>query len=167
MLRFGIFIFLGILFVSQVNGQSCNLIRETDPYTRSVSLSTGYHKWAGGSILLDAQKAEIDWMIEVGAGNICFDDEATIQVFFEGTKQRMQFRNAGTINCEGLLHIYFKNTPATNFQLSKLATQPIQRVLITNAAKKEWSIEPNAEQRMLWMQAASCLVEESKKLLTQ
>ncbi len=147
--------------------QDCQLIREVDPYTRSTNLSTGYHKWAGGSLLLDASKQELDWMIEVGSGNVCFDDEATMQVFFVGSKQRLLLRNVGTMNCEGLLHVLFKNGPSTNYQLNKLATMPIQRILITNSAKKEWSIEPDAEQRDRWMRAATCLINESKKLLTQ
>lgn len=160
-----LFLLLGIVSISLA--QDCPLIREVDPYTRANTLSTGYHKWLGGSLLLDASKAEIDWMIEVGAGNICLDDEATIQVFFEGTKLRLLFRNAGTMNCEGLLHVLFKNGPTTNYQLNKLATTPIKQIIVTNSAKKEWSIEPNAEQRMRWMNAAACLVAEAKKLLVQ
>lgn len=162
--------FLFCLFVSSTTEgrtQDCAVIRNTDPYTRSVTLSTGYHKWAGGSLLLDASKAEIDWMIEVGAGNVCFDDETTIQVFFEGVKQKFLFRNSGTMNCEGLLHVLFKNGPNTNYQLAKLTTLPIQRILITTAAKKEWSIEPDVTQRAVWMRSASCLTNEAKKLLTQ
>lgn len=147
--------------------QECALIRETDPYTRSTSLSTGYHQWKGGSVTLDATKPEIDWMIEVGAGNLCFDDETTIQVFFKGSKLKLLFRNAGTVNCEGLLHVLFKNGPNTNYQLNKLVTQPIERILVTNAAEKSWAIEPDAEQQARWMRVAGCLVAESKKLLTQ
>lgn len=106
-------------------------------------------------------------MLEVGSGNVCIDDEATIQVFFEGTKLRLMFRNGGTMNCEGLLHVLFKNATGANYQLNKLITLPIQRILITTIDKKEWMIEPNAEQRVKWIRSATCLVEESKKLLTQ
>lgn len=161
-------IFLISLLAPRFSGaQDCTLIRETDPYTRSTSLSTGYHKWKGGSVTLDATRPEIDWMIEVGAGNLCFDDESTIQVFFKGTKLKLLFRNSGTVNCEGLLHVLFKNSPTTNYQLSKLSTLPIERILVTNAAEKSWAIEPDAEQQARWIRAAGCLVEESKKLLTQ
>jgi len=155
----------GASFFSEA--QECALVRETDPYTRSTGLSTGFHKWKGGALTLDASKSEIDWMIEVGAGNLCFDDESTIQVYFKGTKQKLLFRNSGTINCEGLLHVLFKNSPTTNYQLNKLATLPIERILVTNAADKSWALEPDAEQQDRWMRAAGCLVEESKKLLTQ
>ena len=79
----------------------------------------------------------------------------------------MLFRNAGTVNCEGLLHVLFKNSPNTNYQLNKLVTQPIERILVTNAAEKSWAIEPDAEQQARWMRVAGCLVAESKKLLTQ
>lgn len=156
---------LGLVCVG--NGQDCSLIRETDPYTKLSILSTGYHKMTGGSLVLDASKTEIDWMLEVGTGNVCFDDETTIQVFFEGTKLRLLFRNSGTMNCEGLLHVLFKNAAGTNYQLNKLISLPIQRILITTAAKKEWVIEPDAAQRAKWIRSATCLVDESKKLLTQ
>ena len=115
---------------------------------------------------LDATKAEIDWMIEVGAGNICFNDEASIQVFFEGSKLRLMFRNSGTLNCEGLLHVLFKNSISTNYQLTKLATLPVKQIVVTNPDKKTWIIEPTEEQRLKWMEAATCLITESKKLLT-
>lgn len=156
-----------LCFGCVLNAQDCSLIRETDPYTKLSTLSTGYQKMQGGSLVLDASKTEIDWMLEVGSGNVCFDDEATIQVFFEGTKLRLMFRNGGTMNCEGLLHVLFKNATGTNYQLNKLITLPIQRILITTLDKKEWVIEPNAEQRAKWIQSATCLVNESKKLLIQ
>jgi len=153
------------------SGQECSLIRKVDPYTKQATMSTGYHKQTGGSFLMDAGKLEIDWMIEVGNGNLCFDDNADIQVFFEGSKQRLMFRNAGTMNCEGLLHVLFKNGPSTNYQLNKLATLPIQRIVVSKSdqadKKEQWSIEPSAEQRVRWMRSVSCLVTESKSLLTQ
>lgn len=121
----------------------------------------------GGSLVLDASKAEIDWMLEVGDGKVCFNDEASIQVFFEGSKLRLLFRNSGTLNCEGLLHVLFKNSVSTNYQLTKLATLPIKQIVVTNPDKKSWIMEPTPEQRANWMRSASCLVEESKKLLTQ
>ena len=164
-----LFLLIGCWFLSPawLLAQDCTLIRETDPYTRSTTLSTGYHKLPGGSLLLDASKTEIDWMIEIGGGSICLDDEATIQVFFEGTKLRLLFRNAGTMNCEGLLHVIFKNAPSTNYQLTKLISLPIQRIVVTNAAEKEWVIEPDADQRASWIRSATCLVGEAKKLLIQ
>jgi hypothetical protein len=162
---FFIFFFVAVLF--SATAQDCALIKNEDPYTRSITYSTGYNKWPGGSVVLDASKAEIDWMIELGVGNICVDDEATIQVFFEGSKLRLMFRNSGTMNCEGLLHVLFKNSTTTNYQLNKLATLPIQRILITTSAKKEFSIEPDADQRAVWMRSATCLIDRGKQLLTQ
>lgn len=120
---------------------------------------------------MDAGKLEIDWMIEVGNGNLCFDDNAEIQVFFEGSKQRLMLRNSGTMNCEGLLHVIFKNGTSTNYQLSKLATTPIQRIVVLKSnqsdKKEQWAIEPTPDQRVRWMKSVSCLVTESKSLLTQ
>jgi hypothetical protein len=152
-------------------GQDCSLIRSTDAYTKLSTISTGHHSVSGGTLLMDANKPEIDWMIEVGNGNLCFDDAATIQVFFEGSKQRLMFRNAGTMNCEGLLHVLFKNGPSTNYQLSRMASLPIQRIVISKSdepdKKEQWSIELDATQRVRWMKSVSCLIDESKKLLTQ
>ena len=153
------------------SAQDCSLIRNTDSYTKLSTISTGYFKMPGGSLLLDANKQEIDWMIEVGNGNLCFDDGSNIQVFFEGSKQRLMFRNAGTMNCEGLLHVLFKNGPSTNYQLGRMATLPIQRIVISKSddpdKKEQWSIEPDATQRTRWMHSVACLIAESKTLLTQ
>jgi hypothetical protein len=163
----GLLITIGWLgWMGSALAQDCALIRDNDPYTKLTTLSTGYHKLPGGALLLDASKTEIDSMLEVGNGNACFDDETTIQVFFEGTKLRLMFRNSGTMNCEGLLHVIFKNAPGTNYQLNKLISLPIQRILITNTANKEWLIQPDPEQRAKWTRSATCLVGEAKQLLT-
>lgn len=144
---------------------SCNLIKEKDLFTKETKLSTGFINLKGGSMSIDADSKEIDVLFSIAGTDKCFDNNSMAAIFFEGVKTKFTSRNGGTMNCEGLFHFIFKNTPLTTTLLQKIMTQKLSQIIFTGNNKKESFITiPPAEQEKL-MVLATCLVNEAKLLI--
>lgn len=153
------------LFPLWITAQDCKLKRTTDPYTKEVKLSTGFIALQGASLSIDADSKEIDFFFSVDGSDKCFTDASTATVFYEGTKMKANFRNSGTMNCEGFFHIIFKNGAATPALLQRLITQKIANIIFTGNNKTQTTIGLNAEQRQAITTLGDCLIKEAKKLL--
>lgn len=153
------------LFPGYLMAQDCQLNRETDPYTKETKLSTGFISLRGGSVTIDADSREIDIFFSVGGTDKCFDNNSMAAVFFEGSKIKQSYRNAGTMNCDGYFHFNFKNAAATSTLLQKLTTQKIASIVFTGNNKTETKLTLSPEQQETLMQLSSCLVKEAKTLL--
>lgn len=145
----------------------CKLNSETDPFTKEIKLSTGFIPLDGGSVTIDATAAEIDLLFAIDGGGAerCFDNNSTAFIFFEGTKAKLTIRNGGTMNCEGLFHFIFRNTPATQTNMTKLATMKVNHIVFTATSKKEITVNLAPPDQELFMSLAKCLSEEAKKLI--
>lgn len=145
--------------------QPCQLIKEADPYTKEAKLSTGFIFLNGASVTIDADAKEVDLLFSIEGANRCFDNNSTAVVYFEGTKLKLNLRNAGTMNCEGLFHFIYKNAVNTNSQLVKLTSQKINRIVFMGNDKKEINIllSPEAQERMVTL--GTCLVNEAKTII--
>lgn len=164
------FLLLSLLFpllsVAQPSPtEPCKLIRETDPFTKQTRLSTGFIQLDGGSVTIDADSKEIDIMFSIPGLEKCFDNNSTSGVFFENVKTKMNIRNAGTMNCEGLFHFIYKNTATSNTILQKLITQKIDHILFVGNNKKETTVSFKPDQRDKFIFLATCLVNEAKSLI--
>ena len=159
--------FLAIVFVFPLwlAAQDCKLKRTTDPYTKEIKLSTGFIVLQGASLSIDADSKEIDFFFSVDGSDKCFTDASTATVFYEGTKMKANFRNSGTMNCEGFFHIIFKNGVATPALLQRLITQKIANIIFTGNNKTQTTIGLNAEQRQAITTLGDCLIKEAKNLL--
>ena len=104
---------LGILLPLFTRAQDCKLNKETDPFTKETKLSTGFMFFSGASLTIDADSKEVDLLFSLEGANRCLDNNSTAVVHFEGTKVKMNLRNAGTMNCEGLFHFIYKNSVNT------------------------------------------------------
>lgn len=154
------------LAVGQAPGtEACKLIRETDLFTKQTRLSTGFIKLEGGSVTIDADSKEIDIMFLIPGLEKCYDNNSTGAVFFENVKTKMNIRNGGTMNCEGLFHFIYKNTNTPNTILTKLITQKIDRILFVGNNKKESIVTFTPENREKFIFLATCLVNEAKTLI--
>lgn len=151
----------GILFA-----QECNLIKETDAFTRQTRLSTGFIELTGGSLVADADNKEIDIMVSFKTDR-CFDDDCTALVYFEGGKQKLSLRNGGTMNCEGLFHFIFRNGPTVNYQLKKMATMSISHMVFTDRNGKTIPVTLSVQQQEKLRNALRCFTEEAPKLVQQ
>lgn len=156
-----LFYFLPVFVVAQ----DCKLIRETDPFTKEITISTGFIFVKGGSLTIDANKKELIVLFSINGENKCFDNSSYAYISFEGVKSKSSARNGGTMNCEGLFQLVFRNAASTTTLLQKLMTQKISTILFKGNDKKEFILEVAPTEQALIMNMANCLVNESKTLL--
>lgn len=157
-----------ILFVCMVlpcfiQAQDCKLTKETDPYTKETRYSSSLISLQNGNVSIEGDSKEIDFFFTIDGK--CFNDASTVYVFFEGSKVRTTYRNAGGVNCDGYFHFKFKNTKATTGILQKLTTQKVTQFIFTDNSKKETIISMRADQQEAFIKTATCLVEEAKQLI--
>jgi hypothetical protein len=143
----------------------CKLNKEKDPFTKEIKLSTGFIFFDGGSVTIDADSKEIDVLFSIEGAEKCFDNNSMASIFFEGVKTKINSRNAGTMNCEGLFHFVFKNSVSTQSLLQKIMTQKINHILFTGNNKKESTItiKPADQEKLITL--ATCLVTEARTLI--
>lgn len=148
---------------------TCGLKKETDGFTHQTKISTGFMPFTASgiqlSISIDATPSEIDYFIWFNRDQKCFDDASTIQINFEGDRIKQNYRNSGSMNCEGAFHFTFKNTPNTPLNLQRLTDKMVSSFRITGTGKTITEIRFSPEQRALLMKMASCVVKEAKSLL--
>ena len=127
-------------------------------------------RYASAAISVDADAKEIDFLFSVGKNSAtekCFDDASTVVFVFEGGRSRANFRNTGTMNCEGLIHVTFKNSPSTPSALQRLIDKKITTISLNGSNKSVTTITLSEEQQQALSQRLACFVQESKKLLKQ
>lgn len=147
--------------------QNCKLIRETDPFTKEIKISSGFIPLDGGSLTIDANAQEIDLLFSLEGPERCFDNNSTAFIYFEGSKTKLTVRNGGTMNCEGLFHFVFRNTPATQTMLNKLATMKVNHFVFTATSKKEITINLAPPDQQVVMAVTQCVADEAKTLIKQ
>lgn len=157
--------FLLPLFIAAQDSATvaCKLIKETDPYTKEIKLSSGFISLQNASLTIDADNKEIDFFFTVP--DACFTDASTVFIFFEGSKTKTTYRNTGSMNCDGYFHFIFRNGLATPSVLQKLATQKTANFIFTGNDKKPVIISLLPEQQKMLMQSTACIIAESKALI--
>lgn len=161
-------LFLLPVFVSAQDSAkvACKLIRETDPYTKEVKLSTGFIFLDGGSVTIDADSKEIVFLFSIEGPNRCFDDNSTAELFFEGIKSKTSARNGGTMNCEGLFQLVYKNSrsnPTTVLQ--RILTKKTLKFIFTGNTGKPLTVNVGPKEQEALMTLANCLVNEARTLI--
>lgn len=145
---------------------SCKLIKETDPYTKEVKLSSGFLGLDGASVTIDADSKEIIVLFSVEGADKCFDNNSSADIFFEGIKSKTTSRNAGTMNCEGLFQFIFKNsrsTPTTILQ--RMITKKVTHIIFTGNSKKPITVNLGPKEQEAFMYLANCVVKEARGLI--
>lgn len=161
------FVFASCWLLTHVTtAQECNIIKETDPFTRQTRLSTGFIELTGASLVADADSKEIDIMITFKTDR-CFDDDCTATVYFAGGKQKLLLRNGGTMNCEGLFHFIYRNGATVNYQLKKMASQLISHMEFVDRNQKTIPVTLSTVQQEKLIAVLRCFIEEAPKLLQQ
>lgn len=141
----------------------CKLIKDTDPYTREVKLSSGFISLQGGSVTIDADSKEVDFFFVVD--DKCFDNLSTVFIFFEGSKVRTTYSNAGNMNCTGYFHFKYRNSATTPTVMKKMTTQKIAQLIFKGTDKKETIISLLPAQQEVLMKAVACMADEAPKLI--
>lgn len=154
------------LFPFVALAQDCDIKKETDQFTREAKLSTGFIKLQSSALSIDADKKEFDFFFNIEGADKCFDDQSTLVVLFDGSKQRNTYRNTGSMNCEGLFHFTVRNGPETPFVVKRFSTIKVaQLIFTTNNAKKPTTITLTAPQQDALMKAAGCIAASAKELV--
>lgn len=146
--------------------QDCNIKKEIDQFTRETKLSTGYIPLKSSSVSIDADKREFDFFFTIEGQDKCFDDQSTVVVMLEGSKQKNTFRNSGSTNCEGLFHFTVRNGPETPSAVKRFSTIKVTQLIFTvNNSTKPVIITMTAPQQEAFMKAINCLAPEAKSLV--
>ncbi len=167
--------FLCILLILPIVSiaQDCVVKKTIDPYTKEVKVSTGFMDFNKGInnflLSIDGTKTDIDFFVALSKSTNapCFDNSSTLSIVFEGTRSKANFRNTGSMNCEGLFHFIFRNNQQTNSYLQRLSTMKVKSFLFTGSNGKIKEVLFAEEHQETLMQKVSCLVAEAKALLSQ
>lgn len=144
----------------------CKLIKETDPYTKEIKLSSGFIGLDGASVTIDADSKEIIFLFSIETSDKCFDNNSTADLFFEGIKSKTMTRNAGTMNCEGLFQLVFKNSnssPTTILQ--RLTTKKLTQIIFTGNSKKPITVNLGIKEQEALQYLANCVLTEGRQLI--
>ena len=139
-----------------------------DQFSQEPKLSTGFVPFSNALLSIETDSKEIDFLFSVRdkSEEKCFDDLSTISFVFEG-KQKSNFRNTGTMNCEGLFHVTFKNLSTTPGALQRLVTKKITAISLTGNNKAVTTITLGPTQQQELMDLIACAVREGKTLIKQ
>ena len=148
--------------------QDCKLKKTKDQFTQEPKLTTGFVPFSATLLSIEADSKEIDFLFSLSdkSESKCFDDASTISFVLEG-KQKANFRNTGTMNCEGLFHVTFKNLTTTPGVLQRLTSKKITAISLTGNNKTVTTISLGPTQQQELMDLIACAVKESKTLIKQ
>lgn len=169
MKRICLLVFVFFLFLT-VSAQDCKLKRTIDPYTKVEKISTGFKRFGRDTTILlsvDATKTEIDLFFAVPGPpeSHCFDNESPISFIYEGGRIKYNSKNSGSMNCEALFHVTFRNVATTPTALNNIASKKLQGVKLTDTRKGVIQINFSEEEKEKIMKMVSCVIAESKTLL--
>lgn len=145
----------------------CKIKHEINSFSKEEKLSSGFLKLNGGMVSFDATASDITVLLSVDGREICFDNNSTAYVYFEGTKSKLTIRNNGTMNCEGLFQFVFRNTIVPNTNMTRLSTQKVDKIVFKTTSEKELTVTVQPDKKLTFLQMANCLVTEAKTLIRQ
>lgn len=150
--------------------QDCTIKKEVDQFTQEPKITTGFARFRTNNITLsvEATKKEIDFFFSFilnTSGVKCFDDASTVTINFEDDRVKSNFRNSGSMNCEGLFNFTIRNSSTTPTQLQRLATKKVASLHFTGNNKAITEVTLSEEEKQLFMQIAACIMTEAKKLV--
>jgi len=160
-----IMLLCGLLPLSLL-AQDCNLKKGQDAITSKPTLSTGFIDLPGTTLSIDVNSKEIDFFFVLDNRAVkCLTEETEVTVMFEGGKLKSEFKNSGSMNCDGIFHIIFKNSAYTPSQLTRLSTKKIVAIEITGSTPKPYVISLTPEMQQNLMNLISCVTKQAKTVL--
>ena len=142
--------------------QNCKVKTTRDPYTKELKVSTWLFSFNAARASIEATKSDIDFMFEVESK--CFDNASNAAVFFEGSRLKTNFKNTGTMNCDGLFHFTFRNTNPAPTALQNLGSKKVTSIRFKDNSGKETGVSLTPDQQQQFMDLVNCVINEAKKL---
>ena len=165
-------LFIVLLLPAFGLAQNCNFKKETDPFTHVSKITTGFVPFnaVNGTkfaLSVDATPTEIDLFFLITSDQKCFDNESAAVLNYEGDRLKANFKNAGSMNCQGAFHITFRNVVTTPSNLERIGSKKINMIRLTgnNNVITELAIKP--EEKQIIMDMVACIIKESKTLIKQ
>jgi hypothetical protein len=146
--------------------QDCQVKKTKDQFTKEPKITSGFYTFGNTQLSIDADAKEIDFLFSVKTATEpkCFDDNSTVSFIYDG-KLKANFKNTGTMNCDGLCHVTFKNLATTPGPLQRLASKKITAISFTGNDKSVTSLTLGVEQEEELMQLVNCMVTQAKTLI--
>jgi hypothetical protein len=149
-----------------LNAQDCNLKKGMDAITSKTTLSTGFIELPGATLSIDVNSKEIDFFFVMSSQAAkCLDESTEVSFIFEGGKLKTEFKNSGSMNCDGIFHIIFKNSVYTPSPLQRLGSKKIITIRLTGNTPKPTDITLSPEQQQTFLTLVNCIIKESKTVL--
>ena len=143
--------------------QDCTLKKEKDQFSQQDRLTTGFMQFTNCRTSITADSKDIDFFFSMG-GDKCFDDASTLSVVFDDGHTKLNLRNTGSMNCEGLFHFTIRNTATPNYNLQRLASKKVKALMFTNG-KVVTSVLLNADQQQQLQTFANCMSKQANTLI--
>lgn len=146
--------------------QDCKFKTGKDLINNKTTLSTGFIDLDGNTLSIDISSKEIDFFFVLNAPSVrCLTEETEATFNFEGGKSKVEYHNSGSMNCDGIFHIIFKNSAYTPSQLTRLASKKIVSLQFSGGSGKPYLIEFTPEQQQMLNQTLNCVIKEHKSVL--
>lgn len=146
--------------------QDCTLKKGKDIITSKPTLTTGFIELQGNTLSIDINSKEIDFFFVLNSAAVkCLNEETEITFVMEGGKQKSEFRNSGSMNCDGIFHVIFRNSAYTPSQLTKLGAKKIVSIQLTGSSPKPYIIALTPDLQQSLMNTISCVIKEAKTVL--
>lgn len=161
------YIFLTVLLTPLFAvAQDCNFKKGIDPISSKNTLSTGFIDLPGATLTVDMNSKEIDFFFVMSASNAkCLDENTEVEVIFEGGKLKAEYKNSGSMNCDGIFHVIFRNSVNTPSPLQKLAAKKVLTIRLKNSGPKPIDMNLTPELQQTFMNVVNCVIKESKTVL--
>jgi len=146
--------------------QDCNLKKGQDDITSKPTLSTGFIELQGNTLSIDINSKEIDFFFVLTGPTVkCLDEATEVNFIYEGGKLKQEFKNYGSMNCDGIFHVIFKNSAYTNSQLQRLAAKKIVSIQFTGNNPKPYIISILPDQQLMLQNSINCVIKQAKTVL--
>lgn len=167
------FIALLLLLPFSAFAQDCKVKKEIDKFSQKPKVTTGFFPLSEGMnrvlLSIEANSTEIDFFFSFGNSgeSKCFDNSSTATILYDSTRLKSNYKNTGSMNCDGLFHFTFRNVPTLPSGLKKLATTKVGSIQLKGNNDMITEIPLTQKDKETLMQMVDCIIKEAPSLRTQ
>lgn len=150
--------------------QHCAIKKEIDKFSQQPKVTTGLFPMSSGMdkilVSIEATATDIDYLFVLNQGGEqrCYDDQSSAQLSYDSIRLKTTIRNSGSMNCEGLFHFNFRNTPTPASNLKRLAATRVAAIRFTGNDKTVTEVILTEEDKVRLMDLTNCIIKEAEAL---
>ena len=148
--------------------QDCTLRKEVNTITSETTMTTGFVPFNSGGVQLaismEVTPKEINLIFLIENPTPCFKDESTAIVNFEGDRSRVNLKNIGGVNCQGIFQVMYRNAAITPAYLERLSQKKIAAIhfKVNPDDEKTIDVRLNAAQQQQLNTLLLCIIKQAK-----